>query len=162
MRPTKSVLVAAATAASLLFVAQARAEDPASGGVKIGVLTCNVSSGWGLVFGSSKELNCTFSGPTRTDNYVGKIDKYGVDIGYSHAGVMAWAVFAPSNSLAPGSLAGSYGGATAGAAAGVGANANALIGGSDKHISLQPVSVEGVVGLNIAAGVASINLTWAP
>jgi hypothetical protein len=162
MRPNKSVLVAAATAASLLFVAQARAEEPAGGGVKIGVLTCNVSSGWGLVFGSSKDLNCTFAAPNRTDNYVGKINKYGVDIGYQKGGVMAWAVFAPSSSLAPGSLAGSYGGATAGASAGVGANANALIGGSDKHISLQPVSVEGVVGLNIAAGVASINLTWAP
>ena len=160
MRHTKSVLVAAAAAASLLFVAQAQADDS---GVKVGVLTCDVSSGWGLVFGSSKDLKCTFAGGgNTTENYTGTINKYGVDIGYSHAGVMAWAVFAPSSTLAPGSLAGNYGGATAGAAAGVGANANALIGGSDKHISLQPISIEGVVGLNVAAGVASITLNYKP
>lgn len=160
MRHTKSFLAAAAAAASLLFGAQAQADDS---GVKVGVLTCDVSSGWGLVFGSSKDLKCTFAGGGNTSEaYTGTINKYGVDIGYSHAGVMAWAVFAPSSTLAPGSLSGSYGGATAGAAAGVGANANALVGGSDKHISLQPISIEGVVGLNVAAGVASLTLNYKP
>lgn len=160
MRPTRTVLVAAAAATSMLFATQARADDA---GVKVGVLTCNVSSGWGLVFGSSKDLNCTFSpAPGKSEDYTGKINKYGVDIGYQQGGVMAWAVFAPSSTLAAGSLAGNYAGATAGASAGVGANANALVGGSDKHISLQPVSVEGVVGLNVAAGVASITLTYKP
>ena len=160
MRHTRSLFVAAATAASLLFVAQAQADDS---GVKVGVLTCDVSSGWGLVFGSSKDLKCTFAGGgNTTENYSGTINKYGVDIGYSHAGVMAWAVFAPSSTLAPGSLTGSYGGATAGGSVGVGANANALVGGSDKHISLQPISIEGVVGLNVAAGVAAITLNYKP
>ena len=158
----KSPSVGVVAAALLLSAAQAQA-DTASSGVRAGILTCNVSSGWGLVFGSSKDLNCTFS-PTadRTENYVGKINKYGVDIGYQKGGVMAWAVFAPTSSLTPGALTGSYGGATAGASAGVGANANALVGGSDRHISLQPVSIEGTVGLNVAAGVAQISLQWAP
>ena len=160
MRHSKPLLIAAAAAASLVAVGQAQAD---TAGVRVGVLTCNVSSGWGLVFGSSKDLNCTFSPtPDRTEDYTGTINKYGVDIGYSHAGVMAWAVFAPSSTLAPGSLAGNYGGATAGASAGVGANANALVGGSDKHISLQPLSVEGGVGVNVAAGVASITLNYKP
>lgn len=162
MRHTNRLLIGAAAAASLLFVIPAQA-DTNSGTVKVGVLTCNVSSGWGLIFGSSKDLNCTYSpAPGRTENYVGKITKYGVDIGYQKGGVMVWGVFAPSNTLAAGALAGNYGGATAGASAGVGANANALVGGSNNSISLQPVSIEGTAGLNVAAGVASISLTWAP
>ncbi len=55
-------------------------------------------------------------------------------------------------------MAGTYGGVTGGAAVGVGANANVLIGGSDKTVSLQPVSVEGMTGLNVATGVAQIVL----
>ena len=144
-------------AASLAFAAGAHA-DP--GGVKAGVLTCNVSSGWGLIFGSSKDLNCTFqSASGHEEDYVGTINKYGVDVGYHNGGVIVWAVLAPTGDLAPGSLSGNYGGVTAGGAVGVGANANALVGGSNNSVSLQPVSVEGLTGLNVAAGVASITLT---
>ena len=75
---------------------------------------------------------------------------------------MVWAVFAPTADLAPGSLAGNYGGLTAGANAGVGANANALLGGSNKTISLSPVSVEGAPGVNVAAGVAAVELIYIP
>jgi hypothetical protein len=140
------------TAVVFAFAAEARAE---SGGVKVGPLTCTVASGWGLIFGSSKDLHCSF-GPTpdRVENYAGKINKYGVDIGYQKGGVMAWAVLAPTKDLAPGSLTGSYGGATAGGAVGV--------GGSNKTISLQPLSIEGTTGLNVAAGVASIDLIYKP
>ena len=152
----RNLMLGVVAATSLAFAASAHAD---AGGVKAGVLTCNVSSGWGLVFGSSKELNCTFdNGSGREEKYGGTINKYGVDVGYHNGGVMVWAVFAPSADLAPGSLSGDYGGVTAGAAVGVGANANALIGGSDKHISLQPVSIEGLTGLNVAAGVASNSL----
>ena len=63
---------------------------------------------------------------------------------------------------APGALAGSYGGATASAAAGVGVGANVLVGGSGNTISLQPISIEGMTGLNIAAGVAALTLTFQP
>jgi hypothetical protein len=145
-----------AAATSLAFAATAHA-DP---GVKAGVLTCNVSSGWGLIFGSSKELNCTYdSAAGHEEHYAGTINKYGVDIGYHNGGVIVWAVFAPTSELAHGALAGDYGGVTASAAVGVGAGANALVGGNNKTISLQPVSIEGMTGLNVAAGVASISLT---
>jgi hypothetical protein len=72
---------------------------------------------------------------------------------------MAWAVLAPTTNIAKGALAGEYGGVTAGAVAGVGAGANLLIGGSDQTISMQPLSVEGATGVNVAAGVARIVLT---
>jgi hypothetical protein len=119
-----------------------------------------VSSGWGLIFGSSKELNCTYESATgHEEHYAGTINKYGVDIGYHNGGVIVWAVLAPTGELAPGALSGDYGGVTAGGAVGVGAGANALVGGNNKTISLQPVSIEGLTGLNVAAGVASISLT---
>ncbi|MFI4976696.1 MAG: DUF992 domain-containing protein [Caulobacterales bacterium] len=160
MNRSHRLLLGLAAVASLALATEARAD---TGGIKVGVLTCNVSSGWGLIFGSSKDLHCTFSpNPNRVEDYEGKINKFGVDIGYQKGGVMAWAVFAPTGDLAPGSLAGNYGGPTAGGSVGVGANANALVGGSNNSISLQPVSVEGIVGLNVAAGVASITLTYKP
>ena len=132
-------------------------------GVRAGVLTCNVSSGFGFIFGSSKAVNCTFApAGGAPQHYVGSIDKFGVDIGYTSGGVLVWTVLAPTTSPAPGALAGSYGGATASATAGVGVGANVLVGGSGSTISLQPVSIEGNTGLNVAAGVAALTLTYQP
>lgn len=133
----------------------------AQDGVKAGVLSCNVSSGWGVIFGSTREMNCAFQpakGPI--EHYRGHISKYGVDIGYTHGGVIVWAVFAPTTGLAPGALTGQYGGATAGATVGVGAGLHALVGGFRHSISLQPLSIEGNSGLNVAAGVAEMGLRW--
>ena len=131
--------------------------------VKAGVLTCNVAGGFGFIFGSSRAVNCTFapvSGPPQ--QYVGSIDKFGVDIGFTRGGVLIWTVLAPTTSPAPGSLAGSHGGVTASATAVVGVGANVLVGGSGSTISLQPLSIEGNTGLNVAAGVAALTLTYQP
>jgi hypothetical protein len=130
--------------------------------VKTGLLTCHVGSGFGFVFGSSRELNCTYSGSGRNENYSGDISKFGVDIGYLQSGVMVWAVLAPTTNLAAGALGGDYGGVTAGATVGVGANANVLIGGSTHELSLQPLSIEGDKGLNVAAGIAALSLKLQP
>jgi hypothetical protein len=126
--------------------------------VKAGILTCHVGHGFGFVFGSSRDLACTYSGSGRTENYTGDISKFGLDIGYLRSGVIAWAVLAPTTNLAPGALGGSYGGVTAGATVAVGGGANVLIGGSTREISLQPISIEGNTGLNVAAGIAAMSL----
>jgi hypothetical protein len=131
--------------------------------MKAGALTCNVAGGFGFIFGSSKAVNCTFSpngGPPQ--HYVGSIDKFGVDIGYVQSAVIIWAVLAPTINPAPGSLAGTYAGATASATVGVGVGANVLVGGSGNSISLQPLSIEGNTGLNVAGGVAALTLTYQP
>jgi Protein of unknown function (DUF992) len=131
--------------------------------VRAGVLTCNVASGFGFIFGSTKSVNCTFSPPGGPpQHYVGSIDQFGVDIGYTSGGVLVWTVLAPTTSPAPGSLAGHYVGATASATVGVGGGANVLVGGSNKTISLQPLSIQGNTGLNVAAGVAALTLTHQP
>ena len=147
---------AIALAASVTLAAvPARAAD----GVKVGVLTCNVASGWGFVFGSSKDLKCGYQGASGvTERYSGTIARYGIDIGYSENGVMVWAVVAPTKDLVPGALAGEYGGASGSAALGIGAGANVLLGGFDKSVALQPVSIEGMTGLNVAAGIAQMTL----
>ena len=166
----RTVLVAMGGAALLVGAAgSSHSQSPAApgtaqatgrSGVNVGSLTCNVAGGVGFVFGSSKSLSCLFN---RTDGiaerYTGAIKKFGVDIGFTREAQIVWLVFAPG-SIAPGSLQGAYAGATAGASVGVGASANVLVGGSNKQITLQPVSVEGSVGLNVAAGIGEVDLTY--
>ena len=128
-------------------------------GVAVGTLTCNVSSGWGFIVGSSRGLSCAYSlRPGVTEYYSGHIQKLGVDIGYVSNAVMVWSVIAPTSDLAPSALAGSYVGATASASLGVGVGANVLVGGFEKSVTLQPVSIEGTQGLNVAGGIGAISL----
>jgi hypothetical protein len=148
------------SAATLVLTSVSPARADAS--VKAGVLTCQVAEGWSFIFGSSRDLKCTYSGSGRVEHYTGSISKFGVDIGYLQSGVIVWGVFSPTADLAAGALGGHYGGATGGAALGVGANANVLVGGSTQSISLQPISVEGDKGINVAAGIAEITLKPQP
>ena len=158
----KKVYLAIAALGLLAWLAPPGTPSFAQGGVRVGTLSCNVASGWGFVFGSSKALHCVFSPAGGVpERYSGTISKFGVDIGYTQGGTLIWAVFAPSSNIAPGALAGSFGGATAGATVGVGVGANALVGGSNRTISLQPVSIEGNTGLNVAAGIGAITLHYA-
>jgi Protein of unknown function (DUF992) len=159
----RSKLAVTIGALGLGAVALAYGPPAQAQGVAAGALTCNVASGFGFIFGSSKSVNCTFAPPGGPpQHYVGAINKFGVDIGYTAGGILVWTVVAPTTSPPPGSLSGAYGGATASATAGVGVGANVLVGGSNNTISLQPLSIEGNTGLNVAAGVASMTLTFQP
>jgi len=143
-------------ATSLAFGTAAHAD-----GVKVGVLTCHESSGWGFIFGSSKSLRCHFS-PTNGhgERYTGTVSKFGVDIGYTSSAVIFWDVLAPNTGLERGALTGEYAGAQASAAVGAGAGANVLVGGLHRSITLQPVSIQGETGLNVAAGIGAITLKF--
>ena len=128
-------------------------------GVKVGILTCHVHSGWGYVVGSSKGMDCSYKPRDRgPDYYKGNLSKLGVDIGYTSGGTLVWDVVAPSSDIRPGALEGDYAGATASATVGLGVGANALIGGFDKSIALQPVSVEGNTGLDVSGGIGAMSL----
>lgn len=153
----RSLLVGVASVmAAATFAGYANA-DPS--GVKVGTLTCDVASGWGFILGSSRDLHCTFA-PNRfsSEHYAGTISKFGVDIGYTNGGVLVWGVFAPSSDIRAGALEGNYVGATANATVGVGLGANVLIGGGHKSIALQPLSIEGNSGLNVAGGIGAISI----
>jgi hypothetical protein len=158
---TFRLMIGAAIAA--IGLAAAPGANAAPAGIKVGELTCNVSSGWGFIFGSSKDLHCTFRPSNHSrEHYVGTVNKFGVDVGYTEGGILVWGVFAPTSDLARGALSGTYAGATASATVGVGLGANVLVGGLNKSIALQPVSIEGNEGLNVAAGIGSITLRSAP
>jgi Protein of unknown function (DUF992) len=127
--------------------------------IKAGTLTCDISGGIGLIITSHKDVTCMFtpSQPGPREVYVGGINKFGLDLGATAGGEMVWAVYAPTTRRF-GALAGNYSGATAEATVGAGLGANVLVGGSDRTVALQPLSVQGQAGLNVAAGVAELIL----
>jgi hypothetical protein len=147
---------AALAAAALMFSTAAQAD-----GVKVGVLTCHESSGWGFIFGSSKSLHCHFSrGGGVVEHYAGTVSKFGVDLGYTSSAVIIWDVVAPNSGVERGALTGDYAGAQASVAVGGGVGANVLVGGLHRSIALQPVSIEGETGLNVAAGIGALSLKF--
>ena len=126
--------------------------------VQVGTLACSISAGVGLLVASQRNVSCNFqpdNGPPEA--YTGTMTKVGVDVGFTTSGAMVWGVFADTNRFA-GMLNGTYAGATAEATAGAGVGANVLIGGSNRSVALQPLSVQGQVGLNVAAGVGALEL----
>jgi len=149
-------------AAMLVLGAMATATVPAQargGKTRVGTLTCNVSGGVGLLVTSSRRLNCIFTrSHGRSERYTGRVRKYGLDLGVTTKGTMVWGVIAPGQDVRPGALAGEYVGAQGSASIGVGGGANLLVGGSDRSFSLQPLSVEGSKGVNLALGVAGLRL----
>jgi hypothetical protein len=154
----KHRIAAAALAAILAALPVATEQASAASGVNVGSLNCKVAGGTGFIFGSTKNLSCLFTRADGTgERYHGEIKKYGVDIGFTDGAYMIWLVFAPGQ-VKKGALAGNYAGATADVAVGLGLGANVLIGGSNDQIALQPASVEGVTGLNVAAGFGQITL----
>jgi hypothetical protein len=153
------VISAGAIALATALLAAGPAE--ARSGIKVGALNCRVSAGVGLILGSSKRMICRFhpAGGGRVETYAGSISRLGIDIGFTNKSYMTWAVFAGGKTKR-GALAGSYGGASAEATVGVGLGANVLVGGFRKTIALQPLSVQGQEGLNVAAGIAGLRLSY--
>jgi hypothetical protein len=155
----KTALVAAALMS--LWAAPASAQQ-----VQAGVLECRSGGTIGFIIGSVTELSCIFNpgnpgfGPRQL--YYATINRAGIDIGATAVTSLAWAVFAPTVQLGLGDLSGNYGGVTAGATVGLGLGANVLYGGSNNSVALQPLSVEGAVGLNVFAGVAGMSLRFLP
>jgi hypothetical protein len=150
-----------AYAADVKIVQKAPRDSDAYGGVKIGYLACDVGEGGGYVLGSAKELDCEFRSSMEgdgIDTYVGSIKKLGIDLGYTARGRLVWAVFAPTAGYHHGSLRGTYLGAAAEATLGAGIGANVLLGGTGGSIQLQPISVTGQLGLNVAAAGTTVTL----
>lgn len=154
-----TIIIAAATATALFAAGTARAQS----GIQLGQLNCEVAGGTGFIFGSSKDLACTFTPANDSipaETYVGVINKYGIDIGVTGKAVILWTVVAAeSEKYQPGALSGTYSGATAQAAFAAGLGANVLVGGSSESFALQPVSVSATEGVNVAVGFAQVQLT---
>ena len=155
----RGVKLAGAALLWLAMLVPAQAQRPVW--EQAGTLNCDVSGGIGFIVTSQRQINCLFtpSYPAPPEQYVGTITKVGLDIGFTGAGQLVWSVL-QSTTRRRGVLAGSYAGASAEATIGAGLGANVLVGGNDRSVALQPLSIQGQVGLNVAAGIAEIALQF--
>jgi hypothetical protein len=148
---------------ALLAAAVVAAETPAARAqsyTRTGVLRCNLAPSVGLILGSRQRMTCRFQSERsgKQETYSGTITRLGIDLGFTAGGVMSWAVLTQTAGTGRGALAGNFVGASGDIAFGLGLGANALVGGSNRSVVLQPVSVSGQVGVNLALGVAGLRL----
>jgi len=155
-----SGLLATIVAAIVVF-AQASPASAARTRAKIGLFNCTLAPSIGLIIGSRQRMDCRFESKTgAVDRYSGTISRLGLDLGFTAGGRMLWAVSARTKGVQPGGLAGTFVGASGNIALGLGVGANALVGGSDRSLTLQPLSVSGQAGVNLALGVAGLELRF--
>jgi hypothetical protein len=146
-----SLLAGAALIGAVAFEAEA--------GTRAGLLQCNVGSSVGFIVTSNRSLSCVLKprvGPPQY--YTGSIRNIGLDVGFTGAGRIAWAVLTAGSALPQNALAGEFVGAQGSATFGGGVSANVLVGGNNRSISLQPLSVGVQSGVNLAAGVGALSL----
>ena len=156
--PRSTILAGVAATLLVASFAAAKAQQPMQR-VQVGVLECRGGASVGFIVGSVTNLGCVLRAEgLPEDRYIATIRKVGLDLGITQETALAWGVFAPSARLGPGALSGNYAGVQGSAAIGVGAGGNALIGGSNNTIALQPLSLQGQVGLSVAAGLESLEL----
>ncbi len=156
-RALRNIFTGTALAASMLFSQSAIAKD---GDVQVGMLECNVKGGVGLIFGSKKKMNCTFTkSDGSVEKYSGRVVKVGLDIGVTKKSKIVWAVLAPSKTTDKGALAGKYVGVAAEATVVGGVGGNILVSAGNAF-TLQPFSIQGQTGLNVAGGLEEIMLEY--
>ena len=152
-------ILSAAAAAVVLSLSPLPASAAA---IKSGFLVCQVQGGDGFVFGSTKSLACTYTplnSAQSPESYTGIISRFGVDIGFTRDGLLKWAVLAKkADSYAEGALGGSYFGAGSEVTVALGLGSNILVSKTSSNWVLQPVSISGQTGLNIAFGIAELDL----
>jgi hypothetical protein len=133
---------------------------------QVGTLSCRVDPNIGFIIVGHQPMQCVFKQAPGAvpqvppQSYDGAINTVGVSVGFSAGSALAWAVFAPTTGVPAGALAGEYVGVSADVGLGLGAGANVLLGGSNRTIALQPLSVQGSIALNVVAGVSSLKLRW--
>lgn len=152
------------TRAALLCGAFAAMTGAASAqSAKVGTLVCHISGGVGMILMENQALDCVFKSQSgATSHYIGRLTNVGLNIGITGSGQLIWGVLAATNEIGPGALAGDYAGAQGAVGVGVGVGGAVLVGGSNKTISLQPISVSAQTGLNLSAGIGNISLQYMP
>jgi Protein of unknown function (DUF992) len=151
-----AICIATMVVAAVLATSAANAQ---SRRVQVGTLSCSLSSSIGLVIGSQRNVSCLFRGTSgeADEPYTGTMTRVGLDVGFTTGSVIIWTVFAKTNRY-KGMLTGTYTGASAEMSLAAGLGANVLVGGSSQTVALQPLSVQGQIGLDIAGGVGSLDL----
>ena len=150
------------TTVGLITAIASEAASQVPSGTKLGTLNCQLAPSTGFIVGSHDPMRCRYTpdGQFPSEFYDGVITTIGVDIGFTTGGEMAWAVVAPTVGPPRGALAGEYLGASGSVTAGVGAGTNVLVGGSERSVVLQPLSVQSQTGLDLTLGVSGLELRW--
>lgn len=155
-----------ACAAAALAATAAVESGPVHAQAKLqaGTLSCSGKGSVGLILGSKQSLSCVFTpvGNAPKQRYSATITKLGLDVGVKGANTIVWTVLYSTDKVPQGALAGKYAGASADVSVGIGGGANVLVGGSKNSVALQPLSVQGQTGLNLAVGVSGLTLTHQP
>ncbi|MFY9687850.1 MAG: DUF992 domain-containing protein [Pseudolabrys sp.] len=127
---------------------------------QVGMLTCKLNPSIGFIIAGHQSMECRYvpGAGGSAQAYQGALNMVGINIGISAGGILNWAVLAPTDGIPAGALAGEYVGASADAGFIVGVGTNVLIGGSNRTLALQPISVEGSVAANVALGVSALKL----
>jgi hypothetical protein len=149
------ILIVAALLLSALVAAPANA-----GSLRLGILVCTIDGGTAFGIGSNKTVDCVFkpSHGGELEHYTGIISKLGIDLGFTDQGALQWAVLAAGHVYDDGALAGRYYGVNAEASIATGGGVNLLLGGFRRSFTLQPLSKQTQIGLNLAVAVTSMRL----
>jgi hypothetical protein len=153
--------VAIAAAIATAFRAAEISAAAAQARVNVGSLICRVGPSIGALVASRRRMACRFKeNDGRLERYAGSITRFGLDVGVTGGGVMIWSVVARTRHRTTGSLAGHYVGISAEVSLGLGGGAKVLVGGSRRSTMLQPLSVVGKAGANLAVGVVGLTLRY--
>lgn len=146
--------------AFVLALPLASRTDAADARLAAGTLTCQSDGAVGLVLGSKERMDCTYqpAGGGEPRYFAGTATRIGLDVGVRGPSVLVWTVLGSTTQFRSEHLGGSFAGVSADVAAGIGVGANVLIGGNEKSVVLQPLSVKGETGLNVALGVGTLTL----
>ena len=154
------IVVTLASAAMFSFPAGAQ------NWTQVGTLSCKVDPNIGFIIVGHQPMQCVYNQAPGAvpqvppQSYDGAINTIGLSIGISAGSALGWAVFAPTTGVPAGALAGEYVGVSADVGLGLGAGANVLMGGSNRTIALQPLSLQGSAAVNVVAGLSSLKLRW--
>jgi hypothetical protein len=152
--------------ATLTLMAMLSSPAGAQNWTQVGTLSCKVDPNIGFIIVGHQPMQCVYNQAPGSlpqvppQSYDGAINTIGLSIGISAGSVLGWAVFAPTTGVPAGALAGEYVGVSGDVGIGLGAGANVLVGGSNRTIALQPLSLQGSVALNVVAGLSSLKLRW--
>ena len=136
-------------------------QQNSSSRVYLGALTCNVSGSQGYIIGGTKQLSCVFLDKDGISaSYVGSINQFGLDIGYTKAVHSIWRVYALGQVKRADQIGGRYVGETTTiAVGGPQGGGNWLYGGRNKDIAMLAAGVVQDNAYNFATGVQDMTLT---
>ncbi len=129
-------------------------------GAELGVLTCKLTDVQNDIVYTDEKFACEFKPKSgKAERYAGQIKSVGLDLSVTKEMTLVWGVLAPTaHAGAAHSLRGTYVGGDAAVALGAGAGANVLVGGGENSITLQPISVTGIVGSGASLGIEEFEL----